>query len=100
MTDKEFNELVSKLIESGRASEVPSLIAQRANKFWKEDYPKKSRDERLLYWTAHIGRQLRWNVESGISVENYFDDFNFEYWKIFEPDIEMIISEVKGKVTY
>jgi hypothetical protein len=98
MTNKEFNELISNLIESGRSSEVPILLEQRARKFWEEEYPEKNRLERFQYWVSYIGRQLRWNVESGVSVENYFDSFNYEYWKNFEPDIESIIAEVKETI--
>lgn len=100
MTDKEFNEAISNLIKSGRASEVPTLLKERASEFWSKEYPKKNKSERIVYWTAHIGRQLRWNVESGVSVENYINNFNFEYWKIFEPDIEIIFAEVKEVVIY
>jgi len=61
-------------------------------KFMKEEYPKKSLDERIVYWTELIQKNMKWQGEStgdeydGMFTKEWFDDnvrFDPEFNKIF-----------------
>ena len=34
-------------------------------KFWAEEYPVKSFEEKVKYWSGTLHSQMRWNGESG-----------------------------------
>lgn len=61
-------------------------------KFMKEDYPKKSLEDRITYWTEQIQKNMKWQGElngdeyDGIFTKEWFDDnvrFDPEFNKIF-----------------
>lgn len=61
-------------------------------KFRKEEYPKKSLEERIVYWTELIHKNMKWQGEStgdeydGMFTKEWFDDngrFDPEFNKIF-----------------
>ena len=93
-----FNKRIDELINSGQTQEATALIDSRVTLFWIEEYPKKSYNERIDHWVTEIGRQLRWNEESGIDTSDYFSDLDVEKWREIEPKIDEIISKVRERL--
>lgn len=61
-------------------------------KFIQEEYPKKSLEERIVYWTELIQKNMKWQGEmnddeyDGMFTKEWFDDnvtFDPEFNKIF-----------------
>jgi hypothetical protein len=61
-------------------------------KFMREDYPKKSLDDKILYWSELIQKNMKWQEEingdeyDGMFTKEWFDDnvtFDPEFNKIF-----------------
>ena len=93
-----FNKRIDELINSGQTQEAAALIESRAAFFWIEEYPKKSYNERIDHWSGEIGRQLRWNEESGIDTSDYFSNLDVETWREIEPRIDEIISKIRDRL--
>lgn len=93
-----FNKRIAELINSGQTQEATALIDSRVTLFWIEEYPKKNYNERIDHWIGEIGRQLRWNEESGIDTSDYFSNLDVETWREIEPKIDEIISKVRERL--
>ena len=93
-----FNKRIAELINSGQTQEAAALMESRVALFWIEEYPKKNYNERIDHWVGEIGRQLRWNEESGIGTSDYFSNLDVETWREIEPRIDEIISKVRDRL--
>jgi hypothetical protein len=93
-----FNKRIDELINSGQTQEAAALMESRVTLFWIEEYPKKNYNERINHWVGEIGRQLRWNEESGIDTSDYFSNLDVETWREIEPRIDEIISKVRDRL--
>ncbi|GAA3952515.1 hypothetical protein GO495_21610 [Chitinophaga oryziterrae] len=68
-------------------------------KFRKEEYPKKSLEERIDYWAGLIRKNMKWQGEStgdeydGMFTKEWFDE-NVE----FDPEFDKIFSAVAKKL--
>ncbi len=72
--------------------------ASSYNKFWAEEYPLKSSEEKIDFWAGNIHRQMRWNAESGFDEMDIFSKADYENWKLKDPDIDQIIYSVIKKL--
>jgi len=93
-----FNKRMDELINSGQTQEAAALMESRVALFWIEEYPKKNYNERIDHWVGEIGRQLRWNEESGIGTSDYFSNLDVETWREIEPRIDEIIFKVRDRL--
>jgi len=66
--------------------------------FWDIEYPKKSVDEKVTFWTGNIHRQMRWNGESGFDEMAIFSRKNYESWKNLEPNFDVLLPEIIKKL--
>jgi hypothetical protein len=69
-----------------------------SNKFWSEEYPLKSFEEKIDFWASNIHRQMRWNSESGFDEMDVFSKADYENWKLKDPDFDKLIYYVIKKL--
>ena len=68
---------------------------QRAfEKFWSEDYPKLSFEDKKAYWFRNIYRSMRDYGEIGYDEYTIFNKESYKEWRTREPDIDLILDYV------
>lgn len=65
-------------MENNRPDWVQDLFDDE-NNFWKEEYPKKTKEEKAKYWAGGLFQSMRWQEESNqnpysIYSENWLRD--------------------------
>jgi hypothetical protein len=91
---EELNDEIKRLIDEKRYEEIPTLLNFYSEKFWIDEYPLKTLEEKIDYWSGSIRQQIRWNNESGFDEMNVFSKVDYENWKKKEPLIDYILKEV------
>ncbi|MEL6561547.1 MAG: hypothetical protein AAFQ94_25385 [Bacteroidota bacterium] len=94
MTEKEFDKAMSLLFEQKRYDEIPRLKKQYEDSFWLNEYPKKSKEEKVQYWTTYFNVQMRRSGEQGYEELSVFDGESFSYCLSKEPDFKELLPEV------
>lgn len=92
--DKE--QIISNLIKNKRYSEAAELINSKLSTedHWIEKYHSMSSKEKVKFWSGYIGRQMRWNNESGIDEMEVFNVPDFKIWLKYEPNILKVLKGV------
>ena len=67
---------------------------QDQERYWKEEYPKKSRDEKIKEWLAGIHTGMRYQGESTGDAYSQFSPQWYKEVKSREPDFDDIFKEV------
>ena len=89
-----FDDYMHELLKQGRNTEAVKLLGKREEWFWKEEYPNKSREEKIKYWSGSLHQQMRWNGESGQDEMAIFSKEDYMHWKLKEPEIEKLLPEI------
>ena len=92
--DSKINKLIKLLVDEKRYDEIPLVLSEASKNFWSEEYPKKTFDQKVSYWSGSLHRQMRWNVESGFDEMAVFSKSDYECWKEKEPLIDTILVQV------
>ncbi len=66
--------------------------------FWDLEYPKKSIQEKIAFWSGSLYSQMRWNGESGFDEMAVFSKSNYLYWKSREPDFDSLLPFIIKKL--
>jgi hypothetical protein len=92
--DKE--QIISNLIKDKRYSEAAELINSKLSTedYWVKNYHSMSSKEKVKFWSGYIGRQMRWNNESGVDEMDVFNVPDFKIWLKYEPNILQMLKEV------
>lgn len=67
-------------------------------KFWSEEYPQKTLDEKVNYWAGSLRQSMRWNGESGVDEMAVFSKADYDLWKKREPNIDMLLPLILEKL--
>ena len=65
-----------------------------ADKFWKEEYPKKSFDERCHYWKETMEKGMKEQEKLGLPAFSVFNKSWYDSVNEQEPEIDQIISQL------
>ena len=68
--------------------------------FWSEEYPNKSREEKVIYWLASTHKGMRMQGETGQSEYTEFSPKWYERAKSVEPHFDEIFKEVTSKLGF
>ncbi len=82
---------MQRIIEIGKVSE---------NNFWSKEYPRKSREERIMYWLSTTHKGMRTQGEIGQSEYSEFSSKWYERVSSVEPDFDEIFKEVVPKLGF
>jgi len=69
-------------------------ILDNQNKFWSQEYPKLSREEKKKYWLASTHRGMR---SQGEALGDEYTEFSknwYDFAKKNEPDFDEIFKDV------
>jgi len=87
-----YQEEIEKLMNEKRYREVGGVIKRAQDEFWAIEYPNKSFDEKVRYWTRSIHQFMRHDGEFGRRDRlASFNKENYEDWKSTEPLIDEIL---------
>jgi hypothetical protein len=73
-------------------------FAAAKQKFWAEEYPKKTLDQKINYWSGSLHQQMRWNGESGFDEMAVFSKADYDLWKQHEPYIDSLLPAILEKL--
>ena len=73
---------------------------EREKNFWSEEYPNKSKEERVMYWLASTHKGMRMQGEIGQSEYSEFSSKWYKRVKSVEPDFDEIFKEVVAKIGF
>ncbi len=68
--------------------------ARQKAKFWREEYPHKTFDEKVSYWASSFHRQMRWQGESDYDEYAIYSPQLYADCKQKEPEFDKIWKEV------
>ena len=94
MNEEELNKLIKTLIEKEEYEKVNELLKNEEQKFWRTEYAKKSREEKVKYWSGMFWHDMRWNGESGVDPMAVFSKTAYISWKNREPDFDELLPEI------
>lgn len=90
---KEGEEILKRM-EERRAAEDAAI-----EKFWKEEFPMKTLEEKISYWTGQIHREMRWQGEStGDEYGSGFTQQWFDECQKLDPDFGKIFPIVAQRL--
>ncbi len=69
-------------------------LEEAANKFWKEEYPKKSFEEKVEYWKKTMEKGMLEQSNLGLPQFSIFNKDWYESVKEQENEIEMIVDYI------
>ena len=81
-----------------KADEELKKAAEAQDVFFKTEYKKISKNDRINYWASHIRQQFRWNEESGIDGYLIFSKEDYEMWQQVEPEIDELLPHIAEKI--
>jgi len=67
-------------------------------KFWSDEYPKKTLDQKVNFWAGSLHQQMRWNGESGLDEMAVFSKEDYILWKKREPNIDRLLPDIISKL--
>jgi len=67
---------------------------ERIEKFWLEEYPTLSRDEKVKYWAGGMFRSMRDQEESGLKVYAIYSKEWLKDTLIKEPDFLRMLPNI------
>lgn len=71
---------------------------QIRQKFWNEEYPNKTLEDKQLFWADYIYRQMRMLGDSGQDEYNVFKIASYVEWKEKEPQIDLMLDFVARRL--
>ncbi|HEU4326161.1 MAG TPA: hypothetical protein VFS21_23675 [Roseiflexaceae bacterium] len=82
-----------------RQTALESYLAKMENhnamkRFWREEYPKKTLDERKSYWLQYIYHDMRVMGEVGQDVFGILSKDSYRDWKAKAPEIDCILDDL------
>ena len=83
--DKEPNENIPEWIKN---------LIKDENKFWTEEYPLLSRNEKIRHWSGTLHQKMRWQSESGLDPYIIFSKEWLSEVKKVENDFDSILEEI------
>ena len=75
-------------------------IIDDQNKFWSEEYPNLSRDEKIKYWLTSTHKGMR---TQGEALANEYSEFSRKWYDHainVEPDFDKIFKEAIGNIGF
>ena len=63
-------------------------------KFWTEEYPRMSLDEKKHYWWEYIYQYMRMRGELGYDMLGVFSRESYREWREHEPEIDTILDDI------
>ncbi len=90
---KKKNNLIEHYYE-GREEE---RVSQR---FWNEEYPTYSLEEKKAFWTRYFYSAIRSQGEAGADEYWIFNKDTYTKWRQFESDIDMLLECVIEKIPH
>ena len=88
MEDKTYFESMTKELEEAQ------------NRFWDEEYPNKTFEEKVSYWSGSIHRIIRWTNESVTSGTCTFDKNWYLSCKEQDPNFDELLPYILDKLNY
>lgn len=67
---------------------------EKSKKFWIDEYPSYTMEQRIHHWAGAINQQIRWNEESGVSWKHVFSKKDYETIKSIEPNYDEFLPEI------
>lgn len=94
--EKEYQEYLSNLTSAEKARHLKEIqeFDNSMNKFWDEEYPKMSLEEKKKYWLAGTHKGMR---TQGEAIGDEYSEFSkkwYDFAKEHEPDFDEIFDYV------
>lgn len=64
------------------------------DRYWKNEYPNLSREEKIKFWSGNLHRQMRWNGESGIDELEVFSSQDYTEWKSKDSNFDNLFPDI------
>lgn len=90
----DINKIIATLVKEKRYDEISEALREYSEQFWENEYPQKSFDDKIKYWSGKFGRQIRFNGESGFDEYAVFSYKDYCNWKEHEPQIDDLLPKV------
>lgn len=101
MEDKyKLNKEIAKLIDEKRYREIGALVKKSQEDFWSNEYPKKTFEEKINYWSGSFYQQMRWDGGAGIDPLSGFSQKAYLRWKESEPNLEEMLPFILKKLDF
>ena len=65
-----------------------------ADKFWKEEYPKKNTEQKKAYWKETLEKGMKEQEKMGLPAFGIFNKSWFDSVKEQEPEIENLLNSL------
>ncbi len=66
----------------------------RQRKFWNEEYPAMSVENKIIYWRKDVFNAMQFQTEQGADPYNAFSKDWMDYHRSVEPDFDKILPEI------
>lgn len=64
---------------------------QASKKFFEEEYPNLSQEDKAAYWASGFRQQMRWNGESGVNEMYVFDKREYHFCEEKDSDFDNLL---------
>jgi hypothetical protein len=71
---------------------------QAVEKWWNDEYPKLTFEEKRAFWLQEIYHAIRMQGEMGYAPESIFDESTYREWRAIEPEMDAILDYVIPKL--
>jgi hypothetical protein len=71
----------------------------RQKKFWAEDYPKMSFEDKIIYWRKDVFNAMQFQEDNQRDPYSAFSKDWMDYHRSVEPDFDKILPEIVQRLS-